>query len=452
LNIALQAVSEAANIAWQNHRARNLSIIVELLQGQLQSTLRCPTCQRVSVTFDPFMYLSLPISAPVARDRRVSLTYLAAEGQTPIQLVVAVPHTGSIVQLQQAVATLMGTPSCIIAEAYKHRIYKVLNSRDSLSDIQPGDDLLAFGQEKPTEGSICVQVLHEVRPSEMSAPQLFGTPLVIELPPACPGHVLWALVATRVKMWLPSSLSKMPTQKMLDSIFAGKALPFRIRIREALRCGLCTRAQCTGCEVSRSLDDDRSCGVKSSHSIVLEWNTDMVREHADRFDQVAVHSSAQHSAPVKAHSESVTTLNDCVDAFISEERLGKNDTWYCSACKQHVMATKKLDLWRCPEVLIVHLKRFSAHREKIGRLVDFPLHGLDLSRFVRGAQEETAPVYDLFAVSNHMGGLHGGHYNAFSRNLENDRWYLCDDSHTEPVAEHAVKTEKAYVLFYRRRH
>jgi ubiquitin C-terminal hydrolase len=48
-------------------------------------------------------------------------------------------------------------------------------------------------------------------------------------------------------------------------------------------------------------------------------------------------------------------------------------------------ATKKLDLWTLPEVLVVHLKRFAAGRltrDKLDALVQFPLAGLDLSPYV----------------------------------------------------------------------
>lgn len=47
--------------AWTKHLIRNQSIIVDLFHGQYKSTLICSICQRVSVTFDPFMTLSLPI-------------------------------------------------------------------------------------------------------------------------------------------------------------------------------------------------------------------------------------------------------------------------------------------------------------------------------------------------------------------------------------------------------
>ena len=48
-----------------------------------------------------------------------------------------------------------------------------------------------------------------------------------------------------------------------------------------------------------------------------------------------------------------------------------------------VQAHKKLDLWNLPEILVIHLKRFSySHRfrDKIDALVNFPLEGLDLSQ------------------------------------------------------------------------
>ncbi|KAJ8311552.1 hypothetical protein KUTeg_010907 [Tegillarca granosa] len=51
----------ASDIAWKHHKMLNESIIVELFQGQLKSTLVCLTCGKQSVTFQAFMYLSLPI-------------------------------------------------------------------------------------------------------------------------------------------------------------------------------------------------------------------------------------------------------------------------------------------------------------------------------------------------------------------------------------------------------
>lgn len=66
----------------------------------------------------------------------------------------------------------------------------------------------------------------------------------------------------------------------------------------------------------------------------------------------------------------------------------RTDPWYCNQCKEFRQATKKLDVWQVPRILVVHLKRFSYRnrywREKIDKFVNFPLDGLDLSSHVLG--------------------------------------------------------------------
>ena len=49
---------------WDAFLARNRSIIVDLMYGQLKSTVRCLKCDNVSITFDPFLSLAVPIARP----------------------------------------------------------------------------------------------------------------------------------------------------------------------------------------------------------------------------------------------------------------------------------------------------------------------------------------------------------------------------------------------------
>ncbi|KAJ1731367.1 hypothetical protein LPJ61_002569 [Coemansia biformis] len=148
------------------------------------------------------------------------------------------------------------------------------------------------------------------------------------------------------------------------------------------------------------------------------------------------------------------SLEDCLSEFTRSEKLGEEDPWYCSRCKEHQQATKKFDLWRVPEILIVHLKRFQhsrAWRDKIDAFVDFPLAGLDLTQKVAGPNGSEL-VYDLHAVCNHFGGLGGGHYTAYAHSPEDGKWYDFNDSHVSAMHDAAgVVTEAAYMLFYRLR-
>ncbi len=64
---------EASKEAWTKHLIRNESIIVDLFHGQYKSTLVCSVCDKVSITFDPFMTLSLPIPG---KKEKISFYYV----------------------------------------------------------------------------------------------------------------------------------------------------------------------------------------------------------------------------------------------------------------------------------------------------------------------------------------------------------------------------------------
>jgi len=69
------------------------------------------------------------------------------------------------------------------------------------------------------------------------------------------------------------------------------------------------------------------------------------------------------------------------------------------------------------------------------------------------SKEPTAKLfYDCFAVSNHSGGLGGGHYTAYVKCKINDqyKWYDFNDSSVHDQGDNVVSSS-AYVLFFRRR-
>lgn len=120
------------------------------------------------------------------------------------------------------------------------------------------------------------------------------------------------------------------------------------------------------------------------------------------------------------------TLDDCLNEFGKEEILSEQDTWYCPRCKEHRRATKKFELWKTPDVLVMHLKRFSSstyRRDKLDVLVEFPIEGLDLTSRVLQTEDGKSEIYDLIAVDDHWGGLGGGHYTAFAKSFIDNEWY-----------------------------
>lgn len=159
------------------------------------------------------------------------------------------------------------------------------------------------------------------------------------------------------------------------------------------------------------------------------------------------------SLPMSAHCRS---LEDCLRLYLAKEKLTGGNQWYCSKCKRHRDATKKTDLWILPPILIVHLKRFKFKEN--GRMgfkneaaISYPVQGWDLSRHVQSKGSEY-PLFDLYALSNHVGGLGSGHYTAYALNRFSEQWYEFNDTKCREIDERAFRRNQgsAYVLFYNR--
>ncbi|XP_071425093.1 ubiquitin carboxyl-terminal hydrolase 8 isoform X2 [Pithys albifrons albifrons] len=149
-------------------------------------------------------------------------------------------------------------------------------------------------------------------------------------------------------------------------------------------------------------------------------------------------------------SSSKCTLQECLRLFSKEEKLTDNNRFYCSHCKTRRDSLKKIEIWKLPPVLLVHLKRFSYDgrwKQKLQTSVDFPLETLDLSQYVIGPKN-TLKRYNLFSVSNHYGGLDGGHYTAYCKNASKQRWFKFDDHEVSEISASSVKSSAAYILFY----
>jgi len=159
------------------------------------------------------------------------------------------------------------------------------------------------------------------------------------------------------------------------------------------------------------------------------------------------------SLPVNDECKS---LDDCIDLYVEQETLVGTDQWYCEKCKKHVDSTKKTDLWILPPILIVHLKRFKYDDygkagSKNDQPISYPVSQWDLKHHVK-SEKGVYPKFDLYAVSNHMGGLGSGHYKASTLNRFDELWYEFNDSEYKAMPEsiHDDYAKSAYVLFYNR--
>uniref|UniRef100_A0A4W4HTJ5 Ubiquitin carboxyl-terminal hydrolase n=1 Tax=Electrophorus electricus TaxID=8005 RepID=A0A4W4HTJ5_ELEEL len=455
-----------AKEAWTNHRLRNDSIIVDIFHGLFKSTLVCPECSKVSVTFDPFCYLTLPL--PMKKDRTMEVVLVRMNPQSkPMQFRVVVPKLGAVADLCSALAKLSGVPvdNMIVADVYNHRFHKIYRKDDetSLEDSEQMNLPVYFRERHVKHGG------------GSSGTVLFGQPLLISVPrhnltmgalyERTEHHSSELFSHTYVAgscedEAMDHQVSPDPESSQSETVDGEEegSEPENGPVGRGKACSSCPKlfsfsmVNSYGTANISSLPCDGSILKLTPHStIAIDWDSDTKRLCYD--DQEA-EAYEKHESMMQAQKKKATVaLRECIELFTTMETLGEHDPWYCPTCKKHQQATKKFDLWSLPRILVVHLKRFSYNRcwrDKLDTVVDFPIRDLNMSEFV--CDPKASPyVYDLVAVSNHYGGMGGGHYTAYAKNKSDGKWYYFDDSSVSPASEDQIVTKAAYVLFYQRR-
>lgn len=470
---------EVADEYWGNHLARNDSIIVDICQGQYKSTLVCPICKKVSVTFDPFMYLSLPL--PSTTMRTMTITVFSTDGTSgPSPYTISVPKSGdtrTLINALSSACSLRDDERLLVAEVYNNSLIRYLDEpSEVISLIRDGDRLVAYRLPKDNEDAPIVVFRNQRMESSLSSFgrkswKTFGTPLVSSLPDTVTGSNIYNLF---LKVMTPFRVSRG------DAAVADQTLGESSLVDETEDINMSSDASEHTSINNNSVEDETGTEdvmqffltneripdqrMKIEMDLSITVNDPHKRLHVavcwedsglDQYNFSSLNSLPEVYKAVlfSRRPQDTCSLYACLEAFIKEEPLGPEDMWYCPGCKEHRQASKKLDLWRLPEILIIHLKRFSYSRytkNKLETFVDFPIHDLDLSKYIGHRCQDVPHNYRLYATSNHYGSLGGGHYTAYVYHEGKKGWYDFDDRHVGPITEDSIKTSAAYVLFYRR--
>ncbi|XP_024067125.1 ubiquitin carboxyl-terminal hydrolase 4 [Terrapene carolina triunguis] len=486
-----------AKEAWENHRLRNDSIIVDIFHGLFKSTLVCPKCSKVSVTFDPFCYLTLPL--PLKKDRSMDVSLVFADlHRRPTQYRVVVPMMGAVSDLCEALSKLSKIPAenMVVTDVYNHRFHKIFQMDEGLSHIMPKDNIFVYEVCKSSEdGAECITLSVYFREkrirqsSTSSGTVLCGQPLLISVPKhkLTLDH-LYSVVFEQIGHYIKFPLTKEYSSVCLDSgICNGSSRGCEVEEMEhqdgdeegrekASETDSCQSEGCAHDLLGKEGQHHKkhlftfslvnSYGTSEINSITTEGKLLKLNSYATLaidldpdtrkllFDEQESQAFEKDESMLQSQKKKTTVaLKDCIELFTTMETLGEHDPWYCPNCKKHQQATKKFDLWSLPRILVVHLKRFSYNRywrDKLDTVVEFPIRDLSMSEFVCDPIADPY-VYDLIAVSNHYGAMGVGHYTAYAKNKVNGKWYYFDDSSVSVASEDQIVTKAAYVLFYQRR-
>jgi len=130
------------------------------------------------------------------------------------------------------------------------------------------------------------------------------------------------------------------------------------------------------------------------------------------------------------------TIYDCLDNFTKNEELTQN-------------IKKEVKFWKLPNILVIFFKRYDNQGKKLDNNIDFPTENLDMCKYVMGYERQKY-IYDLYAVSNHIGHTMGGHYWAYVKNHD-ENWYKFNDNIVTTLQKDKVVSKLAYCLFYKKR-
>lgn len=202
-----------------------------------------------------------------------------------------------------------------------------------------------------------------------------------------------------------------------------------------------------------------SCKHKSN---TIEPFWDLSLEFPERYHSIEKGSGST------AYQRSCT-LTEMLSKFTEMEAL-EGSIYACNHCNKRRRKTshkplvlseaqKQLLIYRLPQVLRLHLKRFRwsgrNHREKIGVHVAFD-QVLNIKPYCCTGSGHSVHrggyVYDLSAVVMHHGkGFGSGHYTAYCYNTEGGFWVHCNDSEMKVCSVEEVCNTQAYILFYTQR-
>ncbi|CAH8518181.1 unnamed protein product [Schistosoma rodhaini] len=447
---------EVANEAWEYYKSRNDSIIVDLFHGQLKSTVICPTCQQVyKYTVRVYVW---PWKSNKSQLLLLELTLSTIPcGQNIIEALEQErpPLPGCQYYIPNKSVDRSRYASLIAYELTEGFPIPVLWTNDNIAQGINFPIYISLPINDDVKGmtiTVSEDILIKHIIDRLHAIGITSEPTVSSVSDASKleeENANNSVVSCSLSDFHSNPQPDKPNTTSTDLFDQSKQTTEGTtgNLASLLKGRLCLKDTRGHDWLAESENTLISLPCSDAYSIILDCQSLEIRR---RLNDIRSHIQ-QH--PVTRLNETLK-LSDCFERFTDIEQLGSRDLWYCSRCKAEKPATKKFDLWKLPDVLVVQLKRFRSHlrfHDKIDTLLEFPLTGLNLTSRVLEKKPDEKFIYDLVAVSNHMGYLGGGHYTAFALNAHTNRWYFFDDSSTRECDPSKIVTSAAYVLVYVRR-
>lgn len=443
----------ACNRWWETHQKRDNSIIMDLFSGQYKSTLRCPFCDRISITYDQFSCLELPIenkcffgtcyviNSKENNIRKINLIFGEDEKFKDICDKINCQKTYKAILCRSSKMYL----ACLKNE---HNLYELISqSHKEKKDLKDRIIFYEFDNDELNNKLIffVVPVIEDDNENVLFFPKIF---YYEEKDPI-------------LKFYLDLKKYYHKYYNEKDENFSDDKIKLKIlnnltactKTRDP--CDYCKSKECVSCEFK--FDKNMTMGElnktqskKRSFVMYLEIPKDNFKN--EDYTSIKLYDNYFNDEEDFILNNELT-LENCINTFSRCEKLDEQNEWYCSKCKEHRRGYKQLELFRLPRYLILQLKRFKNQfgfffNSKNSTNVKFPLENLNLNKYLVGPKNMDY-IYDLISVSQHYGASFGGHYTSVCK--KENVWFKFDDESVYKISPDNIVNSAAYILLYKLR-
>ena len=421
-----QTDEEVSKIWWEKHLKRENSIIVDLFHGQFKSTISCNICHEVCVSFDSYMFISLPIPSG---KYEIEVKYFGynindflvmkipiTENTTVLNIIDIMKNRINIININKNIKNnppkrkkRNKNKNKIIKKLYeqinlskdkiemvlltnKKKIYKVFTNNDYIFPyLLQGYELVAYEKDTSNQNNENIyfylsQYYYSYIFSLFYYPRIyfFDYPFAINFDKTQKIFNIYKNIKEFLKELLPNNNPNNPNKKdeilNIDFNFnkinkdneknSGFSLYLNTFIPNT-NSSLCSSIFSFGNSINHPLLEKYS-PTENYSNIKRQLNLDELHLRLTLDVNILFNLDKARLPKLKnyLYNKKLSlnvgkdiNLYDCLNLFNSEEILDGDNEWYCNKCKKHVDAVKKMDVYKSPYYLIFQLKRFKQDNE-----------------------------------------------------------------------------------------
>jgi ubiquitin carboxyl-terminal hydrolase 4/11/15 len=463
---------EASYRWWKSHRLRDNSIISDLFYGQLKCDIKCLNCNKSSITYSPFMSLSLnlPISS-----NKIKLKFFYKKNCYFIDFLIwtdckVYDFKNRCFELNVLKDSHFENNINLIEAVVLNKekiITKIIHDDEELVNnyLKDGKEIILFKKDSLDCFNIyCYPILTYTEESMFFGKNLkinfLSYPIAISVNNNTTIEELKQLFFNELSHMFINNDAIKNINLLIYHNYKEKGFHINFFSTKPT-CEFCNQKfnQSPFCSIESNQKKEKIYNIinklQNNRPLIFLIKTDNYKSESA---YINLDMKIQNYISKDLTETQISTIYNSLESFNEEEKLNDNE-WYCNICKEHKPALKKLNIYRAPNYLMITLKRFRIRNGIRGRqygrknevFIYYPINDLNLSNYVYGNNNSKA-VYNLYGVVEHFGGLTQGHYIAKCKNL--GKWYTFNDKDVEEIQEKnlekSIVNKNAYILFYKR--